>query len=140
MRSKDEGRMASSIDTDQTAPSLSAQTCLSQHFGSLRKLFLDFLILMEFLIHVFDMQIFQVYLSFLMKCASTVETQKLKTMKLIMKNQETEGGAHGIVSPICKLLYAEKQESWLRREMHWKLKSCQALHIFCGSRMESQFF
>ena len=30
---------------------------------------------------MFDMQIFKVYLSFLMKYASTVETQKLKTMK-----------------------------------------------------------
>ena len=48
------------------------------------------------------MQIFQVYLSFLMKCASTVQTQKLKTMR----NQETEGGAHGIV----RLIYVHYSE------------------------------
>ena len=49
------------------------------------------------------MQIFQVYLSFLMKGASTKETQKLKKMR----NQETEGGAHGIVRPIY-VHYTEK--------------------------------
>ena len=38
MRPEDAGGMASSMDPDQTAPSLSAQTCLSEHFGSLRKL------------------------------------------------------------------------------------------------------
>ena len=49
------------------------------------------------------MQIVQVYLSFLMKFASIVQTQKLKTVR----NQETEGGAHGIVRPIY-VHYTEK--------------------------------
>ena len=65
-----------------------------------------------------------------MKCASTesVETQKVKTMR----NQETEGGSHGIVRPICKLCRETGKLIKMRNAMKLKREngSYQDLHIF----------
>ena len=118
--------MVSSIDTDQTAPSLSVWTLriitqvVSGNKHSLTSLRFFWNLIVSNIWHANISGVSQLFDEVCIHCGDP----EVKDNEEIRRLKEEH---MGLWDPYVN--YAEKQKSWLRREMHWKLKRLPCIFL-----------